>query len=662
MANAGVDGLNDSHRRRLAAVLADIEQNLANIERDALTTTVSPFSQIAPDLTPTQQQVVSDYVRRLREIMTAILPLLGRHAQQRKVAASWSIQNALQFVDIAVAEMGASYLRGYGAPGAEGGAAVEQVQAKLRRPVLQLRAYLEQGLGRDPAARLARLQSAPVDLDLVRMLERIIREHGLNDLRPSLEALLQQLESSEVEIAVFGRVSSGKSSLLNTVFGAELLPVGVTPVTAVPTRIHWGEKTLARISFAEQPEEEIHISRLAEFVSEAGNPENAKRVTRALVEAPLPRLQRSVAFVDTPGIGSLATSGERQTRNYLPRCDLGVLLIDGALTPQDLELLRVLYESGIPGIAALSKADLLSEPDRQRMKSHAESEVRRALSLDLKVGLVSSAPGAVTLAHAWFEGEIAPRLQRARELRDESTRRKLAHLRESAAAILRVQLGRGREVDSKALQTLDAEAQVAVSDAAARSRELSSNADLFCELVIRKAAQAVIAVEAGDARAALSRVVSEGLQRARRETEQRIVDVRDRLRTILERMGSLASAAVRAEDIQLDLAELPSVDLHLGRLELKAAPRLFRNFALRSLERKLRAGIGDAVENAFRMQAQELSSWANRQVAHLDQQFGTQARPLLGRSIATNARGDSSRIADDVRRLGEVIAERPSLP
>ena len=105
-------GLNDSHRRRLAAILTDIEENLANIERAALSTTASPFSQTSPDLTPTQSQVLTDYLRRFREIMAGIAPLLGRHGQAKKVAASWSIQNALHFVDIAVAEMGASYLRG----------------------------------------------------------------------------------------------------------------------------------------------------------------------------------------------------------------------------------------------------------------------------------------------------------------------------------------------------------------------------------------------------------------------------------------------------------------------------------------------------------------------------------------------------------------------
>jgi len=645
-------GLNDSHQRRLAAILTDMEENLANVERAAFTTSTSPFAQTSPDLTPTQQQVVGDYLRRIREIIATVAPLLGRHGENKRVAASWSIQNALHFVDIAIAEMGASYLRGYGAPGPQGIAILERIQSELRRPVLQLRAYLEQDLGHDPAARLARLQEGMVDLEILRTLERIIRERGLVDLRPALEALLQELESFELEIAVFGRVSSGKSSLLNTVLGADLLPVGVTPVTAVPTRIHRGEKALARISFAEKPDETIPIARLHEFVSEAGNPENAKRVTRASVEAPLDRLRGSIVFVDTPGIGSLTMSGERQTRSYLPRCDLGVLLVDGALTAKDLELLRLLYESGIPGIVALSKVDLIEEPDRDRLKAHAESEIRRALSLDLQVGLVSIAPSIAGLAQAWFDTEITPRLQQAQSLREESIRRKLGHLRESAAAILSVYLRDDAVSDVDELQDLDAQAQAALRDVLARARELSGNADAFSQLAIRNVADALAVDEPDDARRVILKTIRAGLERARRDTEQSVLDARDRLRTFLARMGDLAGAPVHPEDIRLGLAEVPSLEPHVGAVEVKPPRGLFRNLAIRSLERTLREELGAGVENAFRQQAQELAGWAKHQLAHLEQQFSTQARPLLARSSAATPNSKLSDIAEDLRALG----------
>jgi len=55
---------------------------------------------------------------------------------------------------------------------------------------------------------------------------------------------------------------------------------------------------------------------------------NAKHVARINVELPSPRLRDGVVFVDTPGLGSLASAGATETIAYLPRCDLGVALLD----------------------------------------------------------------------------------------------------------------------------------------------------------------------------------------------------------------------------------------------------------------------------------------------------------------------------------------------
>ena len=86
----------------------------------------------------------------------------------------------------------------------------------------------------------------------------------------------------------------------------------------------------------------IVANQLRDYASEDGNPGNHKHVTDILVRLPSPRLQEGVILVDTPGIGSLALAGSAQTFAYLPRCDLGVVLIDAAstLNREDLDFLR----------------------------------------------------------------------------------------------------------------------------------------------------------------------------------------------------------------------------------------------------------------------------------------------------------------------------------
>jgi hypothetical protein len=113
-------------------------------------------------------------------------------------------------------------------------------------------------------------------------------------------------------------VSSGKSSLLNYLIGAAILPVGVTPVTAVPARLQRGAVDEFEVHFADRKGERLPLARLAEFVTEEGNPSNRRHVTRLRVSVASSRLPEHVVFVDTPGLGSLATDGTAETPRICP--------------------------------------------------------------------------------------------------------------------------------------------------------------------------------------------------------------------------------------------------------------------------------------------------------------------------------------------------------
>ncbi len=60
-------------------------------------------------------------------------------------------------------------------------------------------------------------------------MNRVVARWQLVEFRPLIDSILQRIEHPRYEIAVFGRVNSGKSSLLNHVVGMDVLPVGVTP-------------------------------------------------------------------------------------------------------------------------------------------------------------------------------------------------------------------------------------------------------------------------------------------------------------------------------------------------------------------------------------------------------------------------------------------------
>src|SRR5205814_2693737 len=190
--------------------------------------------------------------------------------------------------------------------------------------VAKLRSFLGKGAGGDLQQRLQRLGKTGGEIRLLSELERIITAHGLVEFRGTLSMLLDRMEGSAFEVGVFGRVSSGKSSLLNYILQTDVLPIGVTPVTAIPTRISHGPVAEVGIEFAEAQPQIIPLSELPEFATEQQNPTNKKHVARIFVTLPCERVSEGVTFVDTPGLGSLAVAGAEETIAYLPGCDLGI--------------------------------------------------------------------------------------------------------------------------------------------------------------------------------------------------------------------------------------------------------------------------------------------------------------------------------------------------
>ncbi len=106
-----------------------------------------------------------------------------------------------------------------------------------------------------------------------------------------------------IDIAVLGQFKAGKSSFINSLVGKAVLPVGVIPVTTVITRIQYGKKERAVVSYFDGTREEVGIDQLDHFTSEAKNPSNVKNVEVVDIELPILGNYPGLRLVDTPGPG-----------------------------------------------------------------------------------------------------------------------------------------------------------------------------------------------------------------------------------------------------------------------------------------------------------------------------------------------------------------------
>ncbi|MEP0848753.1 MAG: dynamin family protein [Phycisphaerae bacterium] len=437
--------MNAFHRQHVASTFRTIDQRLTEIEAILLAVGAeSPLSTYVMDVGPMERQATAGYIKRIREKMWWVTKQLEVHDDRRRTSAAWALRTALLGAMIDLVDLEPHRMRGYGEVNPESAPKLAAACADLQRLFNSLDAYLRRSQGEDLGKRLARLETAPATRDALATIEAVITRNGLVELRPRLDMILSRLEAPEYEVAFFGRVSSGKSSLLNYLLGSDILPVAVLPVTAVITRLRRAERAGLLVRFEVSQPAAVPVDQIAQFVTEEGNSDNRRRVAEVEVHLPSPRLQHGVTLIDTPGVGSLATFGAAQTKAYLPRCDLGVLLVDAgaSLNQEDLAILQGFHDAAVPAMVLVSKCDLLSGPDRARVVSYVEQHIREALGCELPVHPVSTRGADAALTDCWFDERIVPLMRDHRASLERSLRRKIGNLCDTVAAFLTARLDR----------------------------------------------------------------------------------------------------------------------------------------------------------------------------------------------------------------------------
>ncbi len=669
------DSLNSSQALRVLTSFKYADQLLSEIESILFASnSKSPFPKYRNDLTPAQVKVVQDYIARIRAQTIQALKSLGITPPGPQFGATHSVRVTLEFADIAFEDCRDRALRGYGRVPASVVPELNGVVNEMSSLIRKLSAYLAQDLGQDLQGRLERLAQTGNEVDLLRALEQIINCHGLIEFRSALSIILDKLESHSFQIAVFGRVSSGKSSLLNYILGADVLPVGVNPITAVATRIVYGAAPKVKISYVDRKTEETGIGRLREFVSEQHNPGNAKHVTRIVVELPANRLRDGVVFVDTPGLGSLATAGAAETLAYLPQCDLGVVLVDAGstLTDEDISTVLRLYEAAVPVLVLLSKADLLVPEDRVRSTQYIASQIDSQLGVRVFVHPVSIRESHAQLLDQWFLKEIQRLYAKHRELAQESLRRKIGALRDSVEAALKVQLQlseKGAKKDNQRLRATEAQLRRAAGkfeDVNSFCLKASDTIRDWGEVAIERAATAVSGrwFSEGGKHADVNELVRHSLAetaatRANQIFEKLLEFSRDLSRALVDAANALETKQAPAQDdLPNVVKEMPQFDPGPLQIELQRdfLSVLGQGLTKRRLKSKLEKQIGHAIHEAFQSYGRLLELWIRKTIAELQRRFDSQAdtyRAQFERLTSTKETGVEE--AEAVRRDLEAL-------
>jgi len=209
-----------------------------------------------------------------------------------------------------------------------------------------------------------------------------------------IEVMLDKLEHGHIHIAVFGRVSVGKSALLNALLGEPAFEVGVLHGTTVT----------------------------------AGH--------RAWREA----MGQGVHLIDTPGINEL--SGEEREAlafDVAGRSDLVIFVVDGDMTSIEVDALRLIARSQRPLLLALNKADRYTDIEREALLARLREHAR---------GLVVAENVVAVMAQ--------PAPQRVLSVQPDGSEREAERARAADVSALRVRILDILEAEGKTLAALNA--------------------------------------------------------------------------------------------------------------------------------------------------------------------------------------------------------------
>ena len=150
----------------------------------------------------------------------------------------------------------------------------------------------------------------------------------------TLQSLTQSIQEP-MKVAIIGQFSSGKSTFLNALLGKNILPSGITPITAKICHIVYGQDYALEIHYKNGNTATKTLS----YLNEVSEVQNAKIAFYKLY-APL-ELLKKISFLDTPGFNSQNQSDTDTTNSILESVDgiIWLTLIDNVGKHSEKEII-----------------------------------------------------------------------------------------------------------------------------------------------------------------------------------------------------------------------------------------------------------------------------------------------------------------------------------
>jgi small GTP-binding protein len=216
----------------------------------------------------------------------------------------------------------------------------------------------------------------------LREVARLAEESGAKSLARGLrEDRIARLEDERFHLVVLGEFNHGKTTFVNALLGASVLPMGVTPTTAVIHRIQYGAEQAAKAFGEDGLVKSVPFDALGDY--EVDGKALADAVQHLDVFFPAEFLKDGVVLVDTPGVNDLNEARAEITYGYIPRSDAILFLLDAGQILKESERQfvanKLLAQSRDKVIFIVNKMDLLDDEERQEAIAYARMNLGKLI-------------------------------------------------------------------------------------------------------------------------------------------------------------------------------------------------------------------------------------------------------------------------------------------
>jgi GTP-binding protein EngB required for normal cell division len=238
-------------------------------------------------------------------------------------------------------------------------------------------------------ARAAGVLSLDIDEALHRAASALCGQRAVD-----VSGLLDRWRGRCFHALILGEFKRGKSTLLNALIGEDLLPTGVQPVTALPTRVRSGPKRRAVVHGRDGHKTEVPLEEVREYVDESRNPGNRRDAVCVEIELP-GGPPPGVILVDVPGSGSVHRHNTEAAFAALPEADVALVVasVDPPVGEVELRLLRTVRSHAARVEVILNKVDYLDDRGRQAAEDFTRHTLAREGLAEVRVWPVSAREG-----------------------------------------------------------------------------------------------------------------------------------------------------------------------------------------------------------------------------------------------------------------------------